>query len=567
MDEEEMSNILKIISSNGNDKESWENLICDVNSGEQNINDLILNLNENLKNKTNVEITLDIVDSLVNYGTPEIIELIAKKEFLSNILELLKNSSKSSVDIQKKIIFLTQKWAKQFENCYDSNYSGFLDIYNSLKKGGIIFPPSNFKLITYTKYISDEEAECAQMKGNNIKKLKEDNEKSIKVKIVTDNNFANPFSFESGEINDKEDKKIYNNESIVSENKINANSEDEENPYKENINNNQNNDNEINNINKNNNIDNNDDNFYPLGHPKNKNKIDYNNMNNESNQQKSKYPKFPSQIGNINNLKNNNNNAMNNDNNMDNNNNFNQMNNLGNNNSNNNNMNYNNNINNNMNNNNRGNSNEFNNNQQNLINRNRSNTTGNRGNFNNQFSNNFNNNNNNYNNNNYNNNNYNYNNNRRRYYYYYYGNNNNNNYINSIRNRYNEGIRKFCLAQAFVYEKLLESNKFDEVDWKNQINENEEGELIILPNSHRYKVKKSMSNYDFIVKTHHNKQYKISVKRGTSSRNSYLKFSFNYSQWNMFNTEQQSIIIAFVSLNNENNPEIYFAKNIDLSEL
>ncbi len=36
-----------------------------------------------------IEISLDIIDFLVIYGTPDIVELIAKKEFLKDILELL----------------------------------------------------------------------------------------------------------------------------------------------------------------------------------------------------------------------------------------------------------------------------------------------------------------------------------------------------------------------------------------------------------------------------------------------------------------------------------------------
>ena len=146
-------------------------------------------------------------------------------------------------------------------------------------------------------------------------------------------------------------------------------------------------------------------------------------------------------------------------------------------------------------------------------------------------------------------------------------NNNYNNYLmNIIRNRYDKGLHNYCLSQAYVYEELLASNLFDEINWKNRLDENEYGELIIL-SENRYKVKKVLETFDFIVKTKQNKQYKISVKRGNSSSNTYLKFSFNYSQWNMFNTEPQSIIVAFVSLINENNPEIYFAKNINLNEL
>ena len=44
--------------------------------------------------------------------------------------------------------------------------------------------------------------------------------------------------------------------------------------------------------------------------------------------------------------------------------------------------------------------------------------------------------------------------------------------------------------QAYIYEKLLESHIFNEIVWINRISEDQEGELIILENSHRYKVKK-----------------------------------------------------------------------------
>ena len=53
----------------------------------------------------------------------------------------------------------------------------------------------------------------------------------------------------------------------------------------------------------------------------------------------------------------------------------------------------------------------------------------------------------------------------------------------------------------------------------------------------RYKVKKVASTYDFTVKTKQNKQYNISVKRGDSSRNNYLKFNFTSSQWESFKNE------------------------------
>ena len=155
-------------------------------------------------------------------------------------------------------------------------------------------------------------------------------------------------------------------------------------------------------------------------------------------------------------------------------------------------------------------------------------------------------------------------------------NNHNNNYRNQnrnlnynigvvLRNRYTEGVKKYCKAQAYVYEKLLESNLFNEINWKDRLNDNEDGELVILPNGHRYKIKEVASNYNFIVKTKQNKEYKIIVKSGDSSRNNYLKFNFTSSQWESFKNEEK-IIFAFVSLN-LTNPQIKFSKKINLEEL
>ena len=253
------SNISLIISSNGKNKESWENLVCDLDSGDSNIpNNIISILNENLVDKKNIEITLDILDFLVHYGTPSIIELIAKKEFLKSILELLKvkNSTKSNVNIQKKIIFLTKKWAKKYENSENMKFSYFTQNYNSLKKGGIVFPPDSYKLETYTKYISDEEAQCAQMKANVISKIKNENQKTVS-EDNNENVLANPFLDEEKDdkVNDSSnDKKVFDNQSTIKDQKVlnkNEDENDEENPYREHNNEDKNeNDNDNNNQNE-----------------------------------------------------------------------------------------------------------------------------------------------------------------------------------------------------------------------------------------------------------------------------------------------------------------------------
>ena len=194
MEENSLSNISKIISSNGSDKDAWENLLCNIHSAESNnITEIIIFFNNNLDKKLDIEITLDIIDYLVFYGTQEIIESIAQKEFLTKILDLLKNNSGSSVNIQKTVIILTQKWAKKFENNSNSALSGFSENYNILKNGKIMFPPENYKFDTYAKYISDEEAQNALLKANALKKVKEDNKKSLNDKLEGEDNFANPF--------------------------------------------------------------------------------------------------------------------------------------------------------------------------------------------------------------------------------------------------------------------------------------------------------------------------------------------------------------------------------------
>ena len=305
-------NISFIISSNGNNKEAWENLLNNIISNDSNINnDIISNIYQFLIEKTYIEINLDILDFIVQYGSLSMIEIFVNKNLSKQILELLKNNSKSSLNVQKKIIFLIQKWARKYEKEKQQIYSVFINNYKSLKKAGITFPPDNFKITTYEKYISDEEAE------NFINRIKTDNE----------NSFANPFLSEMIETNNKGDKKIFTNESYL---KKNLDDDNEENPYNQ--------DNKFNNnIKSNNNFNNN----YNMNSNKH-----LGNNNIGLNEQKSHYPKFPSQfktdimnnLGKNNNIRQNNNiylnnknNYMNNNCNKINNNNYNRTNNYNNN--------------------------------------------------------------------------------------------------------------------------------------------------------------------------------------------------------------------------------------------
>ena len=319
-----ISNISEIFSSNGENKESWSDLLCNIiSSNPKTIQETVFFLKQKLNNKENVDLSLDIIDFFLNYGSQEIIEELAQKDFLNTILSLLKNKSKSGVNIQKKIIFLTQKWHQKFEKDENPKIKGFSDNYNILKKGGIIFPPQSYQIQTYNNYISEEESQNSLMKANAIKKLTKESEE-----IKKSMNFANPFSNESENSYDNQENNIFldenttvvtnnnNNNKNENENEIKKEKEkeelDDENPYAQNNNINIDKEDEKDSFNlfEKNNINqiNNNNNFLT-----NKGESDDNNQlnnKNKQNEQESNYPAYPSQMSNLvnnNNFNNNNN--------------------------------------------------------------------------------------------------------------------------------------------------------------------------------------------------------------------------------------------------------------------
>ena len=92
-------------------------------------------------------LTLDIIDYIMDNGCPKIIDLISQKDFLDTFLNLLKSEINSGIENQKKVIFLTLKWAKKFAN---SKYTIFQDNYDFLKKYDI-----NFFLVNFLMLISN----------------------------------------------------------------------------------------------------------------------------------------------------------------------------------------------------------------------------------------------------------------------------------------------------------------------------------------------------------------------------------------------------------------------------
>ena len=160
-------NVNEIIDSQGKNKKLWEKLYIEININLMNNNyDTISYLNNNLILNKNVDLTLDIIDFIIDYGSEDIITLITP-EFLKNIRNLLTTRYKSENDILFKILFLIQKWGTSCPKY--KNYLNFRNIYEKLKKENIQFPSKEVQLKTYLNFITLNEIKRFKIKLDNWK--------------------------------------------------------------------------------------------------------------------------------------------------------------------------------------------------------------------------------------------------------------------------------------------------------------------------------------------------------------------------------------------------------------
>ena len=147
----ELQNINNIYLSEGKNKNAWKLFYKDINNDSY-INKIIFLLASNMKENPKNGLTIDIIDFIIDFGNQNIINLVSQKHFLELFVNLLKSDAKAGVENQKKVIYLTQKWAKKFYG--NKNLSIFFDSYNYLKNNGIVFPPQNYVINTYDKFVN-----------------------------------------------------------------------------------------------------------------------------------------------------------------------------------------------------------------------------------------------------------------------------------------------------------------------------------------------------------------------------------------------------------------------------
>ena len=152
----------RLYEFNDNYKQDWENLLISI-INSQSFSCIIYFFNQKIINEPSNPLTLDIIDFLIDYGPIELIRELANISFMNNILNLLKKSSSSGSEVQKKVIYLVNKWNEKNKEYPNENFKGFINNYNQLRNHNITFPPPGYQLFTYEIYISQYEASIIKM--------------------------------------------------------------------------------------------------------------------------------------------------------------------------------------------------------------------------------------------------------------------------------------------------------------------------------------------------------------------------------------------------------------------
>ena len=125
--EKKQFHVSQIFNIKQKEKEYYFNLLYDITSNDKNINEKIISrLKRSLKEKTNLILSICVIDFIIDYGTDSINQLITDNEFI-NIMILI-SSQEYNIDFEIK--YLIQKLKKKYEK--NENFINFLYNYNKL---------------------------------------------------------------------------------------------------------------------------------------------------------------------------------------------------------------------------------------------------------------------------------------------------------------------------------------------------------------------------------------------------------------------------------------------------
>ena len=143
-----INKFVTLIINEGCQEYYWIDLLTEIETNN-NTFEVILFIQNELQNSYK-EILYDVIDFLVDFCSEKTVKLISQDNFLNTFLFRLRKDVETSINLQKKILYLIQKWGIT----KNSKYPNFTIKYDYLKKNGIVFPNTDFKLKTYNKYIN-----------------------------------------------------------------------------------------------------------------------------------------------------------------------------------------------------------------------------------------------------------------------------------------------------------------------------------------------------------------------------------------------------------------------------
>ena len=202
---------LTLINNNGNQEKYWIDLLFEIEK-ENYIFDFIIFLQKQLTISNN-ELLYDIIDFLVDFSSEKTVKLISKDNFLNTFISRLRKNARTSINLQKKIIFLIQKWGIK-----NKNYPNFKIKYDFLKKNGIVFPRIDFKLMTYDKYINVNSFKNNYNRKINQNKTNGDNLTFNNVNLGSENKKYNIIQYGNPYLNNSNNNQNINNDIIYNEN-------------------------------------------------------------------------------------------------------------------------------------------------------------------------------------------------------------------------------------------------------------------------------------------------------------------------------------------------------------